>query len=267
MHILLTNDDGFEAEGLRALYTVLARSHEVTVVAPETEHSGVGHAFTLNAPLSIRPIPPQAGMNGYIVDGTPSDCVKFAMGHLLTHMPDAVVAGLNVGENTGTSGWYSGTVAAAREGAFWRVQSFAFSVCEEARAHVAACAAWCPTILDTVRSICQNGFENPHNATFFNVNFPGCSPREWKGSRITRQSLAFFDDRYREELADGKRAYWLYGAKKDVELSEEYDSSALAGNWIAVTPLSFDATAHHALPHFRKLDTLRMDTTPRSDEL
>ncbi len=131
LNVLLTNDDGFYADGIRLLYEELIKNFSVTVVAPEHEKSGVGHAFTFNNPLHYTKSLESDPIKGYIVNGSPADCVKFAISYLLPQKPDIVISGINNGENSGLSAFYSGTVAAAREGAFWNIPSFAFSVCKE----------------------------------------------------------------------------------------------------------------------------------------
>lgn len=238
----MTNDDGYDAPGLRSLHAALSAEYDVVVAAPEQEQSGISHAFTFNKPLHYRELPSELGMKGYSVKGTPSDCVKFAISHLLPARPDLVVSGMNAGENSGISGHYSGTVAAAREGAFWRVPSVAFSMCAHATEFV---DAYSRKALDILRSIEKNGPGRNGCCVFYNVNFPDCSPASCKGVKVTRQSLAFFDDRYRRVAADG---YVVYGDKKDLETLDTFDSRALLNKYITVTPLCFDATAEWALP-------------------
>jgi 5'-nucleotidase len=253
--ILLTNDDGYAAPGIRRLHDVLALEHDVTVSAPHTEQSGIGHAFTFNRPLHYTTLPSELGMRGWAVGGTPSDCVKFAVSHLLTQKPDIVVSGMNIGENSGISSYYSGTVAAAREGAFWRLPSIAFSVCSNAaERHLVAYCEKAGKLLDRIMTMrpVDNG-----RIVFHNVNFPACSPDDCKGVKVTRQSLAFFDDRYRR--ADGpssQEEYVVYGDKKDIEPQDAFDSRALLNNYITVTPLGFDATAEWAMPLINELERL-----------
>ncbi len=115
MHILLTNDDGITAEPLWALYHVLAREHQVTVVAPERERTAVGHAITLNVPLRYHTIVSNGGNPGIAVNGTPADCIKLALNELMPKRPDLVIAGINPGSNVGVNINYSGTIAAAKE--------------------------------------------------------------------------------------------------------------------------------------------------------
>jgi 5'-nucleotidase len=242
--LLLTNDDGFDSAGIRRLYNVLSEEYDVVVAAPAKEQSGIGHAFTFNKPLRYSDLPPGCAMKGYSIDGTPSDCVKFAISHLLREKPDLVVSGMNLGENSGISGHYSGTVAAAREGAFWRVPSIAFSLCASAGDYL---EPYCRRALGILKRIVAVGPGPNGRCAFYNVNFPECSPDACLGVKVTRQSMAFFDDRYRR--VDGPEdGYVVYGDKKDVEMLDTFDSRALMNRYITVTPLSFDATAEWALP-------------------
>lgn len=245
--VLVTNDDGFGAPGLNAMHRALhATGYTTSIVAPRDERSGIGHAFTFNAPLRCRKHSGNGEAPGYAVDGTPSDCVKLAVCELLEVKPDVVVAGMNVGENSGTSGFYSGTVAAAREGALWGIPSFAFSVCEEAGEHVEEYAQRAVEIMERILALES---DPKLGGTYYNVNFPGCVPIRCRGVRVTRQSLAFFDDRYRRVMDDcGREGFVIYGEKKDVEPSEDYDSRALINGFATVTPLGLDCTAHAAVP-------------------
>jgi 5'-nucleotidase len=246
--MLLTNDDGYDAPGIRALFDALARHHNVIVAAPRREQSGMGHAFTFAHPLYYEPFGNGAGPRGYAIDGTPSDCVKFAISHLLPAQPQCVVAGMNLGENTGTSGYYSGTVAAAREGAFWGIPSFAVSACAGGEEHLESNCRRAAGLIERLLEMHPRANAAGHSQIFFNINFPSCSPSQMRGVRFTRQSLAFFDDRYRAGTGeDGREGYWIYGEKRDVEPSDEFDSRAIVNGFIAITPLSFDATARGAL--------------------
>lgn len=254
--ILLTNDDGYDASGIRCLYEVLIREYSVIVVAPDREQSGVGHAFTFNTPLHYEKASDSDKMQGYRVSGTPSDCVKFAVSFLLPQRPDIVVSGLNIGENSGLSAFYSGTVAAAREGAFWNIPSFAFSLCTSSRESAPEYAELVPGMIRKILHS-ENRTLPEYEKVFYNVNFPPCPLSEVKGSRVTWQSMAFFDDRYERvevESHSSGQGYMIYGEKKDIEKSNAYDSRALMNNIITITPLTFDATAHNAIPHLTWLE-------------
>lgn len=252
--ILLTNDDGYDSPGIRQLYSALSAEHDVVVAAPQREQSGIGHAFTLDRPLHYSGLPAELGMQGYNINGTPSDCVKFALSFLLPQRPDFVVSGMNIGENSGICGYYSGTVAAAREGAFWRVPSIAFSLCAHAGEFV---GSYCRRALAIFNGIAAFGPGRNGTCVFYNVNFPGCAPEACRGVRVTRQSTAFFDDRYRQvEGAAPQAGYVVYGDKKDVEALDTFDTRALMNNFITVSPLGFDATAEWALPLLGGLEQL-----------
>lgn len=253
LNILLTNDDGFAAPGIKLLFDHMKSECDITVVAPDAEQSGVGHAFTFSKPLHYKQDEIK-GMNGFRVNGTPSDCVKFAISFLLAQRPDAVVSGMNLGENSGLSAYYSGTVAAAREGSFWGIPSFAFSVCNESVKYASEYAAMAlPIMKSLLKSVHDNECPRMKN-TFFNVNFPICAPKDVRGTKITWQSNAYFDDRYEKVEVETGTGYMIYGEKKDIERSDAFDSRALMEGFITITPLSFDATAHETIPFLQWLE-------------
>ncbi len=256
MNILLTNDDGVDAYGLAALATVLAESHTVTVAAPAAEQSGIGHAFTFNTPLTYAQTS-RRGLTTFAVRGTPADCVKFAVSHLLAHRPELIVSGINLGENSGTSSIYSGTVAAAREGALWGIPSIAFSVTGSELSWVDGYAKQSALLLDWLAALDRGRFICHHSRTFFNVNFPPCPPEQCRGLVSTRQSLAFFDDHYRTVNGpDAASGYVLFGEKQNLESSLDYDSRALLDDYATLTPMGLDATDHSALSRLRSLGSM-----------
>jgi 5'-nucleotidase len=257
--ILLTNDDGMNAPGIRCLYEAFVGDTVIITVAPQSEQSGIGHAFTFNKPLHYEVTPAHTIPDGYVVSGTPVDCVKFAISHLLKNKrPDAVVSGLNIGENSGLSAFYSGTVAAAREGAFWNIPSFAFSLCEEGKRYRDEYARLAPKIMQMIIDA-EYVKKSPNNKIFYNINFPTCSPLRAKGIKVTQQSLAFFDDRYeRIEVAShhSGEGFVICGEKIDIEQSNEFDSRALMNGYITITPLHYDATAHDAVAPLKGIEKI-----------
>jgi 5'-nucleotidase len=258
--ILLTNDDGIGAPGIWDLYEELSKIATVIVAAPESEQSGVGHAFTFNTPLHYEQKTLSNGRAGFMVCGTPVDCVKFGISFLLENRPDAVVAGINAGENSGLSAFYSGTVAAAREGAFWDIPSFAFSLCKGGEHYRRAYAAVATDLLGHLLS-CEKKMKS--HKVYYNINFPPCAASDCRGIRVTSQSMAFFDDRYETidvESHRTKKGYVIYGEKMDIEASDEFDSRALISRYITVTPLSFDATAHRHLECLRDIEDRQVTT-------
>lgn len=252
MKLLVTNDDGVGAVGMNALADALRQEHEVTVVAPAREQSGIGHAFTFQSPLHFRADGEGCDYPVYAIDGTPSDCVKFAVSHLLGFRPDAVVSGINLGENSGVSSIYSGTVAAAREGALWGIPSFAFSICGADATHVNGYARMSARVVDWLLNRDTGALVAGHPRTFYNVNYPTCAPADCRGLCLTRQSLAFFDDHYQAVSDNGHgEGYVLSGEKQDLEPSREYDSRALLDHYATLTPMGLDATDHSVLSGLR----------------
>lgn len=247
--VLLTNDDGIDAFGIKLLYEVLKDQYTVVIVAPKNEQSGVGHSFTYNKPVFFDKISGSYAENMYSVSGSPADCVKIALKQIMSGKPDIIVSGLNIGENSGISSHYSGTVAAAREGSLWKIRSLAFSICEESETHAKEYAIMIPELINTFTKT---------NSFFLNINFPSCSPDNMKGIKITKQSKAFFDDSYKpaDVLVNNKilQGYTIYGKKVDIEEMDEYDSRALLNRWITVTPLSVDATAYDELEHLKEIE-------------
>ncbi len=242
LHVLLTNDDGYTAPGIHHIYTALKKEFCVTVVAPETEQSGIGHAFTYHKPLGMHEKAFQ-DTTGYIVTGTPADCVKIALGHILPEKPDVVVSGINNGNNAGIAGYYSGTVAAAREGAFWQVPGIAFSLCEGGMEYASEYADIARTMLEKI--LFENKPSDNRYSIYYNVNFPSCALNKCTGLKVTRQSLSFWDDQYTpvQEKENDSITYQLHGERKDIEIDNEYDARAISNNFITITPLHIDATA------------------------
>lgn len=252
--VLLTNDDGVTSIGLKQAYDALCSEFKVIVVAPHFEQSGVGHSFTYQKPIYCREIKDGFSENIFSVTGSPADCVKFAIGQILPEFPDYIVSGLNIGENSGVSSFYSGTVAGAREGAFWRIRSFAFSLCTGAEKHAEKYATYIPEIM----KIINDSKIISDDKVFLNVNFPPFAPCEIKGMKITRQSMAYFQDNYTQDDGDEKieenKGFTIFGEKIDLESSEEYDSRALLNKWIAITPHTFDSTSYEHYSSLKKIE-------------
>jgi 5'-nucleotidase len=253
--VLITNDDGFDSPGIHALFDVMKEQYSIFVTAPETEQSGVGHSFTFNKPLHYEKKLFSDAFYGYRLSGSPSDCVKFAISYLMDHRPDMIISGINNGENSGLSAFYSGTVAAAREGAFWGIPSFAFSVCRESFNYLKEYSLLIPELIIKIESLFDknSNFKN----TFFNINFPPCSVESVKGIKVTWQSMAYFDDRYeRIEVQSHKsgEGFMVYGEKKDLEQFDSFDSRALMNNFITITPLNYDSTSYTVIPQLQLLE-------------
>jgi len=247
--ILLTNDDGFSASGINLLYNVLKDNYIITMVAPENEQSGVGHAFTFKKPLVVRKRFHDGENCGYSVSGTPSDCIKIAIGNILSKKPDLIVSGINNGNNTGIAGYYSGTVAAAREGAFWHIPSIAISLFEHSTHLFEAYADVSQKIIKRIMGdVIKSNPQSLKDRIFLNVNYPACHPKMCKGIRITKQSLSFYIDNYTPVKRDDCTIeYWLNSEIGEIEPSNEYDTYAIRNDFITITPLHIDATSKQSI--------------------
>ena len=241
MRILLTNDDGIHAEGLAALERVARTlSDDVWVVAPETDQSGYAHSLSLNDPLRLR----QVGERHFAVKGTPTDCVIMGARRLLPEPPDLILSGINSGSNIADDITYSGTVAGAMEGALLGIQSVALSQAYnvengERIVPYETTEALAPALLEKLLAV------DLPTGTFLNLNFPSCRPDEVEGTRVTAQGKLAYNLGI-EERADGRGLpyYWLRFGRDTTDLREGTDIHAVKSNFVSVTPLQFDLTAH-----------------------
>lgn len=237
LKILVSNDDGIDSHGIGALVEALKEIGEVTVVAPRTEQSAVGHAITMKLPLRVTEYYKNNEFFGYAVDGTPADCVKMGIRNLMDTPPDIVVSGINHGSNTAINIIYSGTVSAAREAAINNVPAIAMSV----TSHDAKDFNFAGKLAQKlVREVVENGLEQ---GTILNVNIPNVPEEEIKGVVVTKQGKSRWDDIY-EGRTDpyGKMYYWLTGKLDDVDFTPDTDQHAIKNNYASVTPIHFDLT-------------------------
>lgn len=245
--ILVSNDDGFHAPGIIALYKAVADLGEVTVVAPATEQSGVGHAITSFNPIKIKKQKFDGQYEGYSVTGTPADCVKIAGSVLLGQLPDLVISGINLGPNVGISVIYSGTVSAAAEGTILGIPSMAVSLdtfkdpCWDTAAHIARLLAG---------KILKNGLPP---ATMLNVNVPNLPLDKIKGLVITRVGRSRFAEVFhRRTMPRGDVYYWMDGELVPLEDVKGTDIQAVSDGYGSITPISFDLTNHAVKPELEK---------------
>ncbi|UCG64822.1 MAG: 5'/3'-nucleotidase SurE [Deltaproteobacteria bacterium] len=237
MRILLTNDDGILAEGLIALYEELKDDFELSIVAPETEMSAVGHAITLSNPLRVRRFKRNGTFFGYGVSGTPADCVKIGVQEILQQRPDMILSGINLGSNVGINLLYSGTVSAATEGAFLGIPSVAISLNTKNDPDFGFAAKFSRRMIQIVK---ENGLRE---GTALNVNIPAVPEDQIKGVSVTTQDLVRHKDIY-EKRKDprGNVYYWLAGETPVEDSIPDTDLMALRENRITITPISFDLT-------------------------
>ncbi len=237
MRILITNDDGIHAAGLRALYSALRGLGEVTVIAPERPRSACGHAITLHKPLRLRPLEMPDGGTGYASNGTPADCIALGVSDHVGGRPDLVAAGINLGPNLGVDMIYSGTVAAAMEAAICGLPSFAISVASYEKVEFDPAAEFAAYLAKAVH---EHGLGKD---TFLNVNVPAVPREEIEGVTITRQGRLRYSNRI-ERRTDprGGVYYWLTGDRVDHASYPGGDADAVSRNRISITPVRLDLT-------------------------
>lgn len=242
MRILLTNDDGIQAVGLRAMHKALCEAgHEVHVVAPVTEQSAVGHAITLSAPLRVKEFRDH-GFFGLGVTGTPADCVKLALSTLVQQRPDMVISGINAGANVGVDLMYSGTVSAATEGALMGYPALAVSMDDFNPTDLSGQAAYAAALLPRLPL-----GQLPEKCVL-NLNFPARPIGETLGLKLCPHTRVAYEDWF-EERRDprGRPYYWMCGELKTERISQGRDRRLLTEGYVTLTPLKFDFTDHATL--------------------
>ncbi len=246
MKILLTNDDGIFAPGLAAIYKELVRIGDVTVVAPADSQSGASHSITFALPLVCNRVDINGLFTGFSVQGSPADCVKLAVMQLHEGPIDLVVAGINNGANAGINVFYSGTVAAAMEGAFLKVPAVAMSLSREEHMDYERAAGYC---LDTLNKLMP-----VRKGNVININIPELSKGQPKGVRVVPQSSKGFDEYYiRQKNEQGQTVFLLAGG---AHLFDENptDTTSLAEGYITVTALVPDMTDHRKMHELEKMN-------------
>lgn len=245
MRILLTNDDGVYAPGLRALRAELRKLGEVTVVAPAGEQSAVGHSITLLTPLLVQEVLDDAGQSmGWAVEGRPADCVKLALLELLPAPPDLIVSGLNAGSNAGINVLYSGTVAAAIEGAFFHRTSIAVSL-EYTKPKPLDFARASRLAGDVIKQIMA---KKPPDGSLFNINIPSLEKGPVRGVQVVPQNVAPYAETFDRRVDPRGRVYFWSGPGIHCPNPHpDTDVTALSEGYITVTPLQFDLTHHELL--------------------
>ncbi|MCL5771282.1 MAG: 5'/3'-nucleotidase SurE [Actinobacteria bacterium] len=249
--ILLTNDDGIEAEGINALYKVFIEddNFEIKIIAPEFERSAVGHAITVFDPIWVRKEYREGKFYGFGVNGTPADCVKL-YNELLDTKPDLLISGINRGSNVGENIIYSGTVSAATEGISNGIPSVAISVDNYAEPDYSFSARFAKQIS---HAIFENG--GLPVKTLLNINIPDLSEDQIKGVKITTQSDAKFKDYFLKRTDPrGRDYYWMDGEFVEISRCDEGDYCALKNGYISITPIQYDMTDYNKLDYFKGWD-------------
>lgn len=243
MNVFLTNDDGINARGLRELYKALKnRGHKVFAVAPARQQSGVSHSLTVFEPLRVAR-EAEDEFQGVGVYGTPVDCVKLGLGVLSDFKPDLVMSGINSGPNAGPDIFYSGTIAAAAEGANAGIPAMAISYGDPSEnADMESVARKAVELAERIV------WEKIRDRVVINVNFPACETGRWAGIKVCSQSASVWDNSYIEKRDPRGEPYWWLDGKLDPPIhGKDTDRHFLANNYISVTPLKFDYTAKEYL--------------------
>ena len=240
--ILVTNDDGVTAPGIRALIEAVSPLGKIVVVAPDSPQSGKGHAITIGVPLRLNQVDIFEGIEAWQCSGTPVDCVKLARDKILHRKPDICVSGINHGANHSINIIYSGTMSAAMEAAIEGIPSIGFSYLDYS---FSADFTLCKEVAhDMTKRVLESALPA---GTLFNVNIPIVDKQDFKGLKIARQANAKWVEEFDERRdPHGKKYYWLTGEFKNMDPGEDTDVWALENNYASVVPVQFDLT-HYKL--------------------
>ena len=247
--ILVTNDDGYSAPGIRALVQAVNGLGELVIVAPDSPQSGMGHAITVSSTLHLYPMELE-GYRGYKCSGTPVDCVKIAVNKIMDRRPDLIVSGVNHGSNSSINVIYSGTMSAAVEGAIENIPAIGFSLCSHS-----IDADFGPSV-EIAREITAHVLKNgmPDN-TCLNVNIPPVEGSLIEGIRVCRQAKAVWEEEFDERIdPQGRTYYWLTGKFINHDSGKDTDEWALKHNYVSVVPVECDFTDYSSLNHFKDLE-------------
>lgn len=242
--ILVTNDDGITAKGIRALIDVMSEIGEVIVVAPDKPQSAMGHAITINNMLYLNKIDNiNPNITEYSCSGTPVDCVKLAVAEILKRKPDLCVSGVNHGSNSSINVIYSGTMSAAIEAGIEGIPAIGFSLLDfDWNANF-------DEIKSFIKKIAMQVLKNSlPKGVVLNVNFPKLLEKDIKGIKICRQANAQWIEKFDKRKSPfGKDYYWLTGEFINYDLGQDTDEWALENHYISIVPVHYDLTAHHSI--------------------
>lgn len=242
MDILLSNDDGIHAEGLQHLRAAAQEFGSTLVVAPSEENSAVGHAITVFDPIKIHEVDKNGDFYGWAVHGTPADSVKLAVGQLMPSPPKLVLSGINLGNNTGVSTLYSGTVSAASEGAILGIPGIAFSLCTYKD------PKWEDAAEAVFRVLNSLNLSALAPGSLLNVNIPNLPISEIRGVRWVKVAHSRWVEEFEERTSPkGARYFWLGGVMKTLEDRSDNDVRAVEDGYISVTPMQVDLTHYPSL--------------------
>jgi 5'-nucleotidase len=246
--ILITNDDGVSAPGIRNLVEAVKDLGKIIVVAPDKPQSGMGHAITIGSPLRLHPVHIFDGVEAYQCTGTPVDCVKLAVDKVLHRKPDLCLSGINHGANHSINVIYSGTMSAAVEAAIESIPSVGFSLLDlSIEANFEAAKKYARIIVKELLGSKQD------KHMILNVNIPAVTEGEIKGIRICRQAYAKYEEDFIERHdPHGRKYFWLTGEFVNFDKGHDTDVWALANNYVSVVPVQFDMTNYVLKSKFEK---------------
>lgn len=247
--ILVTNDDGITAPGIRKLIEIMNEIGEVIVVAPDSPQSGKGHAITINSTLMVEEIKMSGEQRDFACSGTPVDCVKLALDKILPRRPDLVVSGINHGSNSSINVIYSGTMSAAVEAGVEGLPAIGFSLLDY------SFEADFDQARDFIKQIVLKTLANPMpEGIVLNVNIPKLKKEEIKGIRICRQAKAKWEENFDERTnPQGKKYYWLTGYFNNMDSGDDADETALMEGYISIVPVKFDLTGYEYINQLKDI--------------
>ena len=247
--ILVTNDDGISAPGIRTLISAMNELGEVIVVAPDSPQSAMGHAITINSTLQCNQVKIDDGPQiEYSCSGTPADCVKLGINEILDRKPDICVSGVNHGSNSSINVIYSGTMSAAVEASIEGIPAIGFSLLDYSwNANFNEIKKY---LINITKQALLNGIPN---GNALNVNFPKLKEKDIKGIKICRQANAYWVEKFDKRVnPQGKEYYWLTGEFINKDNGNDSDEWALANGFISIVPVKFDMTDHENISYIKK---------------
>ncbi|MBI9035278.1 MAG: 5'/3'-nucleotidase SurE [Bacteroidales bacterium] len=241
--ILVTNDDGIDAKGIRTLIRIMRDYGDVITIAPETSQSGQSHAITMTTPLRLNKITEEEGYSEYMVNGTPVDCVKIGGKVILSKKPDLLVSGINHGSNAAINVIYSGTMAAVIEANIDGIPAIGFSLTDYSSD--ADFTGSEPYIRKIVEEVLANGLPT---GVCLNVNIPDVADNKIRGIKVCRQGKGYWEEFFDARIDPRKMGYyWMTGEYHSLENGDESDEWALKNDYVSVVPIQYDLTAYKAI--------------------
>ena len=248
--IMVTNDDGVNAPGIRTLINIMRRIGDVVVVAPDRPRSAQGHSITVSRPLRVKKLFEENGYSEYGCNGTPVDCVKLGRQVILRRQPDLLVSGINHGSNASINVIYSGTMAAVFEAAIDKIPAIGFSISDYS--HKADLSHIEEYVESITRDVLEKGLPT---GVCLNVNMPARGTKRIKGVKICRQSMGSWIEEFDERVDPrGRDYYWITGVFSNPDQVNGTDTWAIAHNYVSVVPMKFDFTDYEAMKVVEEFD-------------